>query len=297
MTTKLEPIALLGLGIMGSSMAVNFAKAGCTISAWNRTKGRPAETAVINAGGRIAGSIKEAVANAKIIFICLPDVPDVRELLFNDGGVMDSALPGSFVVDTSTTGPGFAKEVYDELKRSGMRFLDAPFSGGDVGGRDGTLTFMVGGDQSDFEVCKPYFEIIGKLAFWCGPSGSGQAVKLCNQVLCAVNMMAVCEAMQLADALGVPKQLMIDICKTGAGGSWALSNLAPRLVQGDLSPGFVLDHMLNNLRLVHESTDIGNSRMVATELAVRLFKEVQGLELGKVGTQAMIRAYPCSNRN
>lgn len=288
-----KKLAFLGLGIMGSQMSRHLADAGFDLSVWNRTKGRPAHKVALDAGATLANSIEQAVRDASIIFLCLPDVPDVESVLFGQDGVADSARSGALVVDTSTIGPAFAKEVAIRLSKKGLRFLDAPFSGGDIGGKNATLTFMVGGSQSDFEECKPYFEVLGKNIHYCGSVGSGQSIKLCNQILCAINMVGVCEALHLGQFLGVDLKMVLEICQTGAGGSWALSNLGPRVLSGDFSPGFVMDHMINNLRLVRELSD-KNIDLPGIDLSDRLFKEAQSIsstEAAKVGTHALIRAY------
>lgn len=175
-----------------------------------------------------------------------------------------------------------------------MHFLDAPVSGGDIGAQKATLTVMVGGEKSEFEKAKPLFECLGKNIFYCGPTGSGQAVKLCNQILCAVNMVAVTEAIRFAELADVNPELVINVCSTGAGGSWALSNLGPKIVQGDLAPGFKIDDMDKDLRLVAETLPPGSESLPGATLAAGKFqqaKELDGTSGGSQGTQAMIRAY------
>jgi 3-hydroxyisobutyrate dehydrogenase len=295
---KTKPIAYLGLGIMGGSMACHLAKAGCNISVWNRSPGRTSEAQAIELGARRANSVADAVSNARIIFICLPDVPDVHELVFTPGGVAESAPKGALIVDMSTIGPHYARTLSTELNSRSLRFMDAPFSGGDVGGRNATLTFIVGGDETDLAEVRPFLELIGTTIRLCGPAGSGQAVKLCNQIMCAVNMLAVCEALKLAEVLAVDGNLVVDVCKSGAGGSWALSNLAPRILALDFDPGFVLDHMINNLRLVNETIRDRNINLPATDLADSLFKRVQRVDAttGKRrGTHAMMQCYTENN--
>lgn len=284
-------LAFVGLGIMGGAMAANLAAAGHKVSAWNRTPGRPGAMVAQNAGCVLEPCLHKAVSLAEVVFVCVGNDLDVDELVLGENGIADSAEPGTLVVDMTTTGPLLAKRLHEELLARKLRFLDAPVTGGDVGARNGTLTIMVGGDEEDFRQCKPLLACLGKTVCFCGPAGSGQAVKLCNQVLCAVNMVAVCEAVQLALLLGVDPNLVVHVCATGAGGSWALANLGPRLVGSDFKPGFMLDHMIKDLRLVHESLSSTKISLPGFELADRQFCQARDQGSGSQGTQAMILSY------
>jgi len=293
MTNKEKQIAFLGLGLMGAPMTANLAKSGYPVKAWNRTKDRPGVEIAKNAGATIVNSIQEAVETADIIFTCVGDVPDVQEVVLGTDGIAKYAKTNALIIDTSTIGSQAAIKIATELKQFKLRFLDAPISGGDIGAQKGTLTIMVGGDRADFDECFPFFEIMGKNITLCGPVGSGQAVKLCNQVLCGVNMVALCEAISLAKMQGIDPNLIVEVCGTGAAGSWALSNLGPKIINSDLAPGFAIKHILKDLRLVRETVREGNS-LPGFDLSDRLFKLVSELDNGtgdEQGTQAMIRAY------
>lgn len=283
-----KKITFLGLGVMGTPMTANLAHQ-VPVKAWNRTPDSPGITTAANAGATIVPSIQEAVESADIIFTCLGDVPDVEEVILGQEGVAKYAKSKALIVDMTTIGADAARKIGAELKRRNLRFLDAPVSGGDIGAINGTLTIMVGGDPKDFEECKPLFEVMGKTISLCGPIGSGQAVKLCNQVLCAIHMVALCEAIKMAEEQAIDPNLIIEVCSTGAAGSWALSNLGPKIIESDFEPGFMVKHILKDLRLVQETSD---EDLVGVKLADSLFKTVQKLERGATqGTQAMIRAY------
>lgn len=291
---KSPTVAYLGMGIMGSSMAVNMAKNGVTVKVWNRTKGREGTSRAVEAGAVEFATISDVVANCDLIFLCLTDVKDLEAVLFGDGGVADSATAGSIVVDMSTTGPDCARRVAETLAKRNIGFVDAPVSGGDVGARNGTLTIMAGGKKEDFDACLPVFQKIGKNIHYCGVSGSGQAVKLCNQILCAVNMIAVCESLSLAEALSIDPSLMIEVCSSGAAGSWALSNLGPRIIANNLEPGFMIKDMKKDLRLVQEALACGTMKFAGTDLANQKFDDaIAAIASGGEfkGTQAMIAAY------
>ena len=289
-----QPIAFLGLGVMGGPMAANLARSGYSVRAWNRTPNRPGIEIAKGAGAVIVNFIQQAVEAADVIFTCVSDVPDVEEVILGSEGVAKFAKPGALVVDMSTIGSNAARKIGTQLQKYNLRFLDAPVSGGDIGAQKGTLTIMVGGDRADFEACKPLLEVMGKTIRLCGQVGSGQAVKLCNQVLCAVHMLALCEAMEMAQQQEIDPNLIVEVCSTGAAGSWDLSNLGPKIVESDFAPGFMVKHILKDLRLVRETIKPSAQNLPAVELATHLFKivgQLDGGRGGEQGTQAMIRAY------
>ena len=287
-------LAFLGLGVMGAPMTKNLFDAGCSIKAWNRTKNSPnVESLRENSSVLIVDTIKEVVKDAQIIFTCLSDVPDVEEVLLSNQGVIQFAQTDSIIVDFSTIGSKAVKTIASKLAENNIHFLDAPVSGGDIGAKQGTLTIMVGGREADFVLCKPYLEIVGKNITHCGVIGSGQAVKLCNQVLASLHMVALCEAMQLAEAQGIDRNLIVEVCSTGAAGSWALSNLGSKVIQGDYQPGFMIKHILKDLRLVEETLN-EHDLLPGVKLAQKMFQIAAELDDGKgysEGTQAMIKSY------
>ncbi|MEM8640349.1 MAG: NAD(P)-dependent oxidoreductase [Cyanobacteria bacterium P01_G01_bin.54] len=284
-------LAFLGLGVMGGPMSANLARAGYTVNGWNRTSDRPGSQGAATAGVAIAPTLPAAVATAEVIFTCLGDVPDVEAVLLGSGGVAEFAPANALIVDTSTIGSTAAQTIATALAEKGLRFLDAPVSGGDVGAQNGTLTFMVGGSAEDFAACQPYFAAMGKNITHCGPAGSGQAVKMCNQILCAMNLVGICEAMLLAEAQGIDPQLIVDVCGTGAAGSWALSNLGMKAAQDGFDPGFMVKHILKDLRLVKEIAQAHAQDLPGTQFADRLFQWVAEHEGAEQGTQAMMRVY------
>jgi 3-hydroxyisobutyrate dehydrogenase len=293
-----QKIAFLGLGVMGGAMAANLVKRGYSVLGWNRTKDRPTIATFMSVGGTLANSVEEAVSTADVVFSCLGDVPDVTEVLIGDHGAIHFARANTLFIDTSTIGSDAAKTIGSALMHDGLRFMDAPVSGGDVGARNGTLTFMVGGNPEDLQECLYLFEAMGSNIKHCGAIGSGQAVKLCNQTLVSVYMLALCETMLIAEKMGVDPQLVVDVCGSGAAGSWALNNLGMKVATGDYQAGFAIKHMLKDLRLVKEISDRQNLDfsvdLPAIALAMQNFQKVSQLDDGQAaeqGTQAMIRAY------
>ncbi|MBI5503781.1 MAG: NAD(P)-dependent oxidoreductase [Deltaproteobacteria bacterium] len=293
-------VAFLGLGTMGGPMATNLARAGFEVYGWNRTEGRASAEAARAAGVRLCASIADAVEGAGFIATCVSDVADVEAVLLG-AGAASRAEAGALVIDFSTIGPAAARRIAAQLGPRGLRFLDAPVTGGDVGAKAGTLSVMAGGAEADFAEAGPLLAAVGRRATLCGPVGAGQSVKLCNQVLVALHMVALTEALALARAQGVAPALVVDVCATGAAGSWALQNLGPRLLARDFAPGFMIKHLVKDLRLVLDTPPAqGFAAMFGTQLAADLFEKVARLEQcggaegglgGDLGTQALTLAY------
>jgi 3-hydroxyisobutyrate dehydrogenase len=195
---------------------------------------------------------------------------------------------GAVVIDMSTISPAVTREVAAALKMKGVHMLDAPVSGGDRGAIAGTLSIMVGGEEPVFERCRPIFEAMGKVIVYVGPSGSGQIVKLCNQTAGAIHLQAMCEALVLAVRAGVDPARMLEAITAGAAGSWMLSNLAPRILKGDLNPAFMVKLQQKDLRLVMETSEELNLPLPATALVHQLFRSVQADGNGDLGTQSLI---------
>lgn len=279
---------------MGGSMAINIAKHNLSVTAWNRTAGRPIAAIATAAGVKIVETIEQAVTKADIVITCVSDVQDVRSILLGENSVATYAKQGTLIIDMSTIGSQAAREIANELQAKGLRFLDAPVSGGDIGAQNATLTIMVGGDRLDFEEALPIFQAMGKSITYCGESGSGQAIKLCNQLLCAINLASVCEAIEFAIGQGVDPKLVVEVCSTGAAGSWQLANLGNKIIDGDFAPGFAIKHMSKDLRLAKEALGENSKPLPAFELTSQLFNIVKAMDDGQggeQGTHAIIRAY------
>ena len=286
--------AFLGMGIMGASMAANLGRSGLATNVWNRTPTCPGIQIAKQAGCGVVNSIEEAVNNVDFIFTCVSDAPDVEQVLFCSGGVVENANQGALIIDFSTIGTKAAKSLGLRLKQNGLRFLDAPVSGGDIGAKNGTLTIMVGGEDQDYSDSLAILEVLGKNIHHCGPVGSGQAVKLVNQILCGIHMVALSEAMRLAEIQEIDPNLIVEICSTGAAGSWALSNLGPKIIQSDYSAGFKVKDMLKDLRLVKEELS-GQEVLSGVNLAQKLFElaiTTSPQDQGELkGTQSKVLAY------
>jgi len=280
-----NPVAFIGLGIMGKPMAGHLLAAGLPLTVHSRTKSKADE--LIARGAGWADSPKDAAAKADVVFICVTDTPDTQEVITGPRGIIHAAKPGMIVVDHSTISPEATRQLAAELARRGAHLLDAPVSGGDVGARNATLSIMVGGDEKIFRVVLPIFGHMGKTITYCGPSGAGQLTKLVNQILVSVTNLATCEAMIFARKNGLDLKRTIDAVAGGAAGSWQLANLGPRMAVGDYKPGFMVDLQQKDLRLVLQSAEQSHTSLPATSLVHQLFSSAQAAGLGKAGTQSL----------
>lgn len=278
-------IGYVGIGIMGRPMAMNLLNAGHSLWVHNRTMSKCQPLA--EKGATVCKSSAEVADNVEVVFINVPDTPDVQQVIFGPQGIAESARAGLIIVDNSTISPRATREFAARLKEKDIDYLDAPVSGGDVGAQKGTLAIMTGGEEAVFEKCLGLFDVLGSNVVHVGPVGMGQTTKACNQLFCAVHMLACCEGIALAKKAGLDPQVMVNVVSSGAGGSWALSNLGPKIVAEDFDPGFMIDLLSKDLRLVAELADEGGLSLKGMTMAKELFEQAQSEGLGRMGTQAL----------
>jgi len=289
MSEKQTRIGFIGLGIMGKPMALNLQRAGYPLVVYNRTPGKTGE--LVEGGAEEAEDPKAAAEKSDVVIAIVTDTPDVEQVLFAENGVAAGAREGTVFIDMSTISPVATRDFAARLAKKGVHYLDAPVSGGDIGAVNGTLTIMVGGESKSVEQARPIFEVMGGRVTHVGPVGSGQTVKACNQTLCAVHMMAACEALTLAAAAGLNLETVLEVVTGGAANSWALEHLGPKIVKGDLSPGFMVKLIQKDLDIVTRAAAEANLPMPGAALAVQNFRAVQAAGGGELGTQAMITVY------
>jgi 2-hydroxy-3-oxopropionate reductase len=241
-------IAFIGLGVMGRPMARRLLGAGFSLSVFNRS--RPAVDELIAEGARGAASLSEAVQGADVVITMLPDTPDVEAVMAGEQGVLAHAGAGALLIDMSTIAPGAAQALAAKAEATGRRLLDAPVSGGDVGAKAGTLSIMVGGGAEDFERARPIFEAMGKTITHCGPAGSGQLVKACNQIVVGTVIEAVSEAILLAERAGLDPAVMIQVLQGGLAQTRVMELKGPKMVSRAFTPGFRAALHLKDLRIV-----------------------------------------------
>jgi 3-hydroxyisobutyrate dehydrogenase len=278
----------IGLGIMGRPMARNLLRAGYPLAVWNRS--RPGIDALVREGAREAASPRAVAEQSDVIITMVGDSPDVEGVALGPEGIINGAHEGLVHIDMSTISPAVERQIAERYAERGVELLDAPVSGGEQGAIDGTLSIMAGGKQDVFERCRPVLEAMGKTLVYCGPSGSGQVVKLCNQVVVALNNLAMSEALVLAAKAGVAPATMIEAVRSGAGTSWAIQNLAPRVLQGDFAPGFKVWHQQKDLRIALELAREHTTPLPGTALVHQLFAALEAEGLRDAGTQALVKA-------
>ncbi|MEO8437885.1 MAG: NAD(P)-dependent oxidoreductase [Chloroflexota bacterium] len=229
-------VAFLGLGTMGAAMAGNLARAGFTVTGWNRTPGRA--TDLTDLGVTMADTAAAAAADAKIVVICVSDTPDVEAILFGPDGVVDGAKPGSLIIDCSTIAPSGSWDFAKRLAEHDLAMVDAPVSGGSEGAKNATLTIFVGGEASDVERARPVLSAMGRTITHVGPIGAGQAVKAVNQVILAGTYLGVAEGIVLAIKAGLDVSQVVEALGGGAAQSWVLANRSGRMLDNDYPLGF-----------------------------------------------------------
>jgi 3-hydroxyisobutyrate dehydrogenase-like beta-hydroxyacid dehydrogenase len=281
-------VGMLGLGIMGSGMAANLQKAGFPLAVHNRTAARTEPFAA--SGASVAASPAELAADCDVVLVCVSDTPDVEAVLFGAEGVAAGARAGTLVVDASTIAPAATRDFAARLAAQDVALVDAPVSGGAEGATNGTLSIMVGGSAQDVERARPVLEAIGRTITHVGPVGAGQTCKLVNQVLVVVNMLAVSEALVLAEAGGLDPATAIEAVQGGAGGSWMLANRGPQVVAQDWRPGFTVDLQQKDLRLVLDAADELGVPVLGTATVFQLYRTLQARGLGGEGNHALVKA-------
>jgi 2-hydroxy-3-oxopropionate reductase len=273
----MSTIGFIGLGIMGSPMAVHLQNAGNEVSGYN--KRRDTAGPLVEAGGRKASSIADAVQGADVVAIMVPDSPDVQEVLTGEGGVFESAAPGTLVIDFSSIRPDVTAELAQIASERDFRLLDAPVSGGEAGAKNAALSIMVGGAAEDFAAAEPIFDVVGKTIVHVGPSGAGQTVKAANQLIVGANIQVLAEALVFLEAYGVDTEAAMDVLGGGLAGSMVLQQKRDNMLSRSFAPGFRID-------LHHK--DMGIVTSAAREAGV-------ALPVGAIVAQLMASARACGD--
>jgi len=281
-------VAYLGLGIMGGPMARHLASKGHAVRGFNRSPGKA--NALTQFGVTACATPAEAAKGARIVFTCVGDSPDVREVLFGKSGAAESAAPGTLFVDHTTIAPGDARGIEADCRAKGLRFLDAPVTGGQKGAEEGALTVMCGGAREDFDFAKPIIESYAKKVGYIGAAGMGQVAKACNQVLVVNNILGAAEALLLADSLGADPTTIWETIKDGAAGSWAFTVYGPKMLKGDDSPGFKVQHQQKDLRIALQAAREAGAPLPGTALIHELYKVVQNRGGDACGNHTLLRA-------
>jgi 3-hydroxyisobutyrate dehydrogenase len=282
-------IAFVGTGVMGQGMVANLLKAGHEVTVYTRTQAKADGLLVL--GAKWASSPAESARGADIAISMVGYPNDVEEVWRGPQGFMSSAKPGCVLIDMTTSSPALARSLAAEAVTKGFGPLDAPVSGGDRGAREGTLTIMAGGAQQDFDFAQPVFAAMGKTIVLQGGPGTGQLCKLANQIGIASGMIAMAEALAFARATGLNLETTLRSISGGGASSWALLNLAPRVLKGDFAPGFYVKHFVKDIGLALDVCREQKVSLPGLELAAKLYAEVVAAGEGDAGTQALARLY------
>ena len=254
-------VGLIGLGLMGNPMGHNLLKAGFPLTVWNRTASRA--DSLVAAGAKLAASPREVAAASDVLITIVSDPPALEGVLWNSG--TNSAFPalkkGSIYIDSSTVSPALARKIAAASVQAGIRFLDAPVTGGTWGAEKGELVFMIGGEAGTLEAAKPVFDAMGKKLFHLGPNGAGQTIKLAMNSLLAVEVQAFAEALALVQRAGLPGEKLVEVMQSSMARAGILDIKAPSMLSGDFKPSFPL-------RLMHK--DLGLALDLANQIGVAL---------------------------
>jgi 3-hydroxyisobutyrate dehydrogenase-like beta-hydroxyacid dehydrogenase len=278
-------IAWIGTGIMGAPMVRRLLRAGHRVRVYNRSAEKA--RALAADGATVASEAAEAARGADAVFIMVSDTPDVESVVAK---IEPALARGQLVIDMSTIAPEAERTIAARLAQAGADYLDAPVSGGETGAIEGTLAIMVGGVESAFDRARPLFELMGKRVTHMGPSGAGQTTKLANQIAVAVTLEAAAEALLFARQGGLDPAKVIEAIGAGAAGSWQLNNLGPKIVAGDYRPGFFVQLMRKDLRLVGEAAREQQLALPGLAMVTSMFNTASALGHDRDGTQAVAAA-------
>lgn len=287
----MKKVAWIGAGVMGRPMAGHLQAHGFDVSVYAR-KPEVLETMKTQYGiEKCYSTIKEAVADAEVVFVMVGYPKDVEEVFLSDDGIFANVKPGTYVVDMTTSSPSLAVRLYELGKEKGLHVMDAPVSGGDSGAKAGTLSIMVGGDEADFEAIVPMFQAFGKSINYMGPAGCGQHTKAANQICVAGATAAYTEAIIYAQKVGLDPEKMLQAISGGAAGSWQINNMAPRALHGDYAPGFFIKHFVKDMRIVKSEAAAKGVDLEMLDSVLGLYEKMMERGYENDGTQALIKYY------
>jgi 3-hydroxyisobutyrate dehydrogenase len=282
-------IGFIGTGVMGNSMAGHVLNAGYRVHVFSRTKAR-AES-LCRAGAVWEDSVAVLAEKSQVVITMVGFPKDVEQVYFGPDGILENAASGTIAVDMTTSDPGLAEKIYRAGKERGIRILDAPVSGGDVGAQNATLSIMAGGDPEVFQSVVPLFEIMGKNIVHQGGAGKGQHTKVSNQIAIAAGMVAVCESLAYAAKAGLDPSTVLESIGKGAAGSWSLNSLGPRMIAGNFAPGFFVKHFIKDMAIALVSAKELNLNTPGLNLAYELYQKLAANGCENDGTQALYKLF------
>ena len=285
----MKTIGFIGVGVMGKPMVRNLMKKGFPVSIYTRTKSKVLD--VIEEGAVWCDDVKTCVQDKDVIITIVGYPKDVEEVYFGENGIIANAKPGAVLIDMTTTSPKLSERIYAEAKPRGISALDAPVSGGDSGAKAGTLSIMVGGDREAFDSCQDVFAAMGTNIIYEGGAGKGQHTKMANQIALAGAVASVSEAIAYARRTGLDVETMLASISKGAAGSWQMTNNAPKMVVGDMAPGFLITHFIKEMATAEEEAKAAGLTMPVLEEVLEMYRELDRRGEGDLGTQAVIHYF------
>lgn len=287
--TKKATIGFIGTGVMGKSMAQHLLNAGHPLHVYNRTKEKAAS--LIESGAIWEDSVASLAKHVDVVITIIGAPKDVEEVYFGADGLIENVKPGTYLIDMTTSSPKLAQQIYSAAKEKDLYALDAPVSGGDVGAQQAKLAIMVGGDQAAFAEMLPIFQVMGENIQLLGEAGAGQHTKMVNQITIAPMMVGLCEAIMYMKKASLDPQKVLDTISTGAAGSWTLENYTPRILAGDLDPGFAIKHYIKDLKIALQSAQEMKLDTPGLKLALEMYEKLAAMGEGETGIHGLIKYY------
>ncbi|MFP6900441.1 MAG: NAD(P)-dependent oxidoreductase [Opitutales bacterium] len=286
-------VGWIGTGVMGQPMAGHLLKAGYQVRVYNRTKDKAAT--LLEQGAEWRESPGEAAEGCDFVFVIVGFPSDVESVFLGESGILTKAKTGAVLIDMTTSDPALAERIHAEATAREMSALDAPVSGGDLGARNASLAIMVGGEQGAFDAALPLFRVMGENIAYFGPAGSGQRVKMSNQILIASTMIGVVESMLYATRAGLSMDAVIDLIGQGAAGCWSINNLGRRIAKQDFDPGFFIKHFVKDMGIaLHDASQLGLD-LPGLAMAKEFYDKAMVSGLENDGTQALFKIFADMN--
>ena len=282
-------IGFIGLGIMGKPMSKNLVKAGHEVLCFDLNKACVDE--VVAAGAKGAASVADVAKECAFIITMLPNSPEVRQVALDQGGIADNAKSGALLVDMSSIAPLAAREIHDTLKARGVRMLDAPVSGGEPKAIEGTLSVMIGGAQKDFDEASPVLGAVAASVVRVGEIGAGNTAKLANQIVVAINIAALAEAMALSTKAGVDPELVFQAIRGGLAGSTVMEAKAPMMLGRNIKPGFKIDLHIKDMGNILETGRAVNMPLPLSAALMEMMQALKADDMGGADHSALVRYY------
>lgn len=281
----MKKIGFIGIGVMGKSMVLNLMKKGFEVSIYARNKQKIED--ILKSGAIFCDTIESCVQNKDAVITIVGYPKDVEEVYLSQKGILNCANKNTYLIDMTTTSPNLIIDINNKAKEKGLKFLDAPVSGGDIGAKNATLSIMVGGKEEDFNACKDIFEALCTTVIYEGKSGSGQHTKMANQIAIAGIMAGISEAITYGKEVGLDIETMLKSISNGSASSFHMTNTAPKMNQRDFKAGFYIKHMVKDLKIANEEVPI----LKVLKDVLEMYETLEKNGDGNLGTQAICKYY------